>query len=85
MKKTLMLSVIAICLLLSFASCRKDYTCKCHVVTTTHDGYIVLESNTVNQVRTTTKDDAKSQCHYYEFETDYLQQKAVEHHYCEID
>ncbi len=81
MKKTLTFSIVSALFLLAFASCKKDYECRCSIEFVV-DGKVVNKSSSINNVTALNHDDAAKQCKYFEEEVDYLGQKAVKQHYC---
>jgi hypothetical protein len=81
-KKIYSLSLILIALV-AFSSCKKEFTCQCKINYVVN-GKVQNMTTTSNVIRTVKKEEAQNQCKYYETEEDYLTQKAVVQHYCEI-
>lgn len=82
MKKIYSLSLILVALV-ALSSCKKDFTCQCNVNYVVN-GQIQNRTTSSNVIKTVKKEEAQNQCKYYETEEDYLNQKAVVQHYCEI-
>jgi hypothetical protein len=78
MKKTLLIAAIAG---LAFASCKKDYTCKCTVTSTTILG--TTTTTTSGATGKMKKKDAEAKCNEGDSNTDVLGVKVVSA--CEIE
>lgn len=78
MKKTLLIAAIAG---LAFASCKKEYSCKCTVTTTTAG--ITTTTTATGKTEKMSKKDAKAKCDEGDSSTDLLGVKVVSA--CEIE
>lgn len=85
MKRILTCSALLMFVVAGFTSCKKDYTCYCYNdyvdVTTKESRYHTDSKHTVEAVD---KDEAKSECKYYQTHTWYLQYEVYINHYCDI-
>ncbi|MEZ5015745.1 MAG: hypothetical protein R2800_01730 [Flavipsychrobacter sp.] len=85
MNRILIIPVIALICLVSFSSCKKNYTCSCIIKTVLKDDGKVVDNSSARYTIRENEDNAKAACKYYELEVKHLERRAIEQHFCSIE